>query len=285
MQAEIMMTPCGTALSAASCLAQSEDTGRGVRPCVWDRNVMQGWECRGDFAPVRVLIGGTLHDADPAPTLDDAHAFCAETMRCRYAVVARRRRDTAVVRWWAEGSGVDVIIQQDVARGPRLARLAAARNQLLEIWASTDDEVLVMADLDGPATFRPHAPLRAALRLPAWDALSFWSAHYYDLWALRCDGKRDNCWASRPHTCRWCLYPCLHARPAEGELRPVESAFNGLAFYRRTALACRYVHDGDCEHVQFHRCMRSHNLAVRLSSVAHEVNATPVRAHLDVGAC
>lgn len=65
----------------------------------------------------------------------------------------------------------------------------------------------------------------------------------------------------------------------------IESAFNGLAFYRRTALACRYVHDGDCEHVSFHRCMRERNLAVRMSPVAHEVNATAVRAHLAVGAC
>jgi hypothetical protein len=162
----------------------------------------------------------------------------------------------------------------------RTDRIARCRNAYLDELASNplyrDVSHVLVSDLDGVSRDVDAAGLASCWRpgMPAWDMCAANQRdYYYDVWALRhatwCPGD-----AWREHAA---LAPLL-GRKAADEIalfsrmvhidpsRPpieVQSAFGGLAIYRKAALlGARYVGlDGDgneiCEHVTLHAQMRA----------------------------
>ena len=162
----------------------------------------------------------------------------------------------------------------------RTARIAHCRNACLDELAANPlyaavTHVLV-SDLDGVSRDLDSAALASCWRAeaPAWDMCAANQGdYYYDIWALRhpmwCPA---DAWAEQR-----ALVPVLGTRAADeialfsrmvhiDPRRPmieVDSAFGGLALYRRDALlAARYVGlDANgaevCEHVTLHAQMRA----------------------------
>ena len=161
----------------------------------------------------------------------------------------------------------------------RTDRIAQARNAYLDALAA--DPVLagithvLVADLDGVCGDLAAPSLAACLAWPQdWSMCAANQGdYYYDVWALRhpqwCPG---DAWAERQ-----ALLPLLgetaadelalfarmvHIAPDRAPIE-VDSAFGGLALYRREALAAgRYAGlDGDgrevCEHVALHAALRA----------------------------
>ena len=162
----------------------------------------------------------------------------------------------------------------------RTARIAMARNACLDelaaspIYASASH--MIMVDLDGMCRHLTREALAScwAADAPAWDMCGANQGdHYYDIWTLRhspwCPG---DCW--REHEA---LLPLLGETAADevalfsrmvhiAPTRPwieVESAFGGLAIYRREAIGnARYVGLDEqgrevCDHVGLNLAMRA----------------------------
>ena len=162
----------------------------------------------------------------------------------------------------------------------RTARIATARNACLDelaanpIYAAASH--MVMVDLDGMCRDLTRHALAScwAADAPLWDMCGANQGdYYYDVWTIRhpqwCPG---DCW--REHEA---LVPLLgktaadevalfsrmvHIAPARPWIE-VDSAFGGLAIYRRSSIgAARYVGlDGQgrevCDHVGLHLAMRA----------------------------
>ncbi len=162
----------------------------------------------------------------------------------------------------------------------RTERIAMARNACLDelaanpIYATASH--MIMVDLDGMCRHLTREALATcwAADAPAWDVCGANQGdYYYDVWTIRhpqwCPG---DCW--REHEL---LVPLL-GRDAADEVaifsrmvhiaptRPwieVDSAFGGLAIYRRASIgAARYVGLDDqgrevCDHVGLHLSMRA----------------------------
>ena len=162
----------------------------------------------------------------------------------------------------------------------RTERIAMARNACLDevaanpIYATASH--MIMVDLDGMCRHLTREALATcwADGTPAWDVCGANQGdYYYDVWTIRhpqwCPG---DCW--REHEA---LVPLLGEAAADevaifsrmvhiAPTRPwieVDSAFGGLAIYRRAAIgAARYVGlDGlgreVCDHVGLHLAMRA----------------------------
>lgn len=166
----------------------------------------------------------------------------------------------------------------------RTYRLATLRNMLIKkaLKRFPTFEHFLQVDLDGIVrwdniTARTVLDALRPSRAGQWDGIAFASEPYYDWWALRCSGKSVSCRAD--HSCfNRRNFPCLqHAqrKGAEG-LVQVDSAFGGLAIYRRRALEdCRYTASDDCEHVSFNRCMKQKGMRFMLSGAG--ITIPPMR--------
>ena len=162
----------------------------------------------------------------------------------------------------------------------RTARIAAARNACLDelaanpIYAGASH--MIMVDLDGMCRHLSREALAScwAADAPPWDVCGANQGdYYYDVWTIRhpqwCPG---DCW--REHEA---LVPLLGKAAADevaifsrmvhiAPTRPwieVDSAFGGLAIYRRAAIgAARYVGLDEqgrevCDHVGLNLAMRA----------------------------
>lgn len=161
----------------------------------------------------------------------------------------------------------------------RTERLAFCRNRIIHELRCNPRlaliDYVVLADLDGV-----NAELSAEKVAQCWTVNEPWdvvtanqSALYFDVWALRHpDWCPDDCWELKSRLDpilgdTQSLNLSLFARQVklrpEGGLIEVESAFGGFAIYRRPAfLAGEYRGLGSdlrgvCEHVPFHRQLRS----------------------------
>lgn len=237
----------------------------------------------------RLVVAGTIRDADPTNTLLKAKKFCTAARGCEYVIGFHSDEDAKLMRSVLSKATL-TLIKDKFDSEIRTTRIAGSRNLIVEYVVENyrSFDYVLWTDLDGPTTFEPSVDLQRVFRKSrSWDVVSFSSSHYYDLWALRCPGKTENCWARSPHTCKRCLYKCLDQIPKDGLLE-VDSAFNGLSIYKMDAIlsGCRYDISGmDCEHVQYHLCLKSKGFRIRLSSENHIVNATAVIDHLEATRC
>lgn len=178
----------------------------------------------------------------------------------------------------------------------RTDRIAVCRNRYLdEITHSpryaAATHVLV-ADLDGA-----NCDLTAAALDSCWQSNLPWDVcaanqrdAYYDIWALR---QRDwcplDCWQQYRELRPWigheqALALAIHSRMIRLDVRApwieVDSAFGGLALYRREALlAARYVGvdaagEQVCEHVPFHAELRRQGFRIFINPALLNANRT-----------
>ncbi|MDC8786921.1 glycosyltransferase [Roseateles koreensis] len=163
----------------------------------------------------------------------------------------------------------------------RTARLAYARNRLLERALTEASDYICFADLDGPVgdEFPSEAGFLSNFQKSAcWDAVMPVNAGmYYDIWALRhpvlCPtdfmtlGTELDAALGRPLAVHFAAsYLQVDWRGMTGWL-PVDSAFGGMAIYKASAFSnARYtgILDGRevCEHVPLHQAMRRQGMAL-----------------------
>lgn len=170
----------------------------------------------------------------------------------------------------------------------RTQRIAFCRNKYLHELNTKpeyrDIDYVIVADLDGVNNL-----ISAEAVLSCWDTNTDWDVitanqldRYYDIWALR-------------HQF-WCPYDCWRAKkwfetistpfealkiavsqkqiriPRKAGLIEVDSAFGGLAVYKKSALRdCRYIgvdeeNEEICEHVTLHKQLKSAGYRIYINS-------------------
>jgi hypothetical protein len=190
-----------------------------------------------------------------------------------------------VLEEWAAVSECSEIIKLDglaQAYPDRIDRIAVARNFYLKRIGEEDFQdfpLVCVLDFDGPNNCIQPQDLHNAVRTDEkWDALfANQQPAYYDIYALRhplwCP---SDCWKEVSDTTRFpfrrrkqasAIQRYVRKRqfaiPASLPLIPVESAFGGLALYRKEALHNCWYGSRDrhqrtvCEHVILHQQMRA----------------------------
>ena len=160
----------------------------------------------------------------------------------------------------------------------RTERLAHCRTHYLDELRSPrhqDVDVVVIADFDGVCNVFSQEAWQSAWIRDDWAVCTAnQKGLYYDIWALRHpEWCPDDCWQRFRSLCasgiapKEALHQAVHSRmvhvPGDSDWIEVDSAFGGLAIYRRTALlAGRYTGidtagGGICEHVSLHRRIRA----------------------------
>jgi hypothetical protein len=136
-------------------------------------------------------------------------------------------------------------------------------------------DFVVVADLDGINNRLNQAAFESCWRRDDWDMCSAnQNGPYYDIWALRhkdwCPG---DCWAQdrflknagvEPRLSQWAsVYSKMITIPETADWIEVDSAFGGFAVYRKRLFE-KFYYQGItqagnevCEHVEFHRQIRS----------------------------
>ena len=182
----------------------------------------------------------------------------------------------------------------------RTERLAFARNHILEevrsnpLYANVD--FIVMADLDGINRSITREKIESCWNLnEPWDVItSIQSERYYDIWALRHpDWNPIDCFTQRSRLEKLIGKDAANTLavkakqvilPSSGMIE-VDSAFGGLAIYKRDALlAGHYIGLDDhgneaCEHVSFHSDLRKAGYRIfincALVNSAHHLDPPP----------
>ena len=229
---------------------------------------------------------------------------CAQHLRAHVSRMEAALRGFARVQWLLVESDSDDLTPEtlaDLARAHgdlrylrlgelrerlplRTQRLAFCRNAYLrELRSDTQYagvDFVMVADFDAINSMLTAGAIESCWRREDWDVCTAnQHGRYYDVWALRHpDWSPNDCWMQYRFLTRngvsdaraWSS--CVHARmiriPAEADWIEVDSAFGGLAIYRRAALdQGEYVGvDGGgmetCEHVALHAALRTRELRI-----------------------
>lgn len=169
----------------------------------------------------------------------------------------------------------------------RTERIAFCRNAYLDVlrtdarYAAVD--FVVVADFDGVNSLLTEEAITSCWRREDWDVCTANQRdRYYDIWALRhAEWSPNDCWAQYrfltaygvAHAKAWSA--CVRSRmlriSRQAHWIEVDSAFGGLAIYRRSALQQgRYVGLDAlgaecCEHVALHRELRAHGYRIYIN--------------------
>lgn len=237
--------------------------------------------------------------------LADLAKLCDAFQDCRMIVYENDSADATLGelrQFQAKDKRLQVVSEQHVTKPSREQVIAHCRNRLLAEAARRPPDLLLVADLDYSAALGPPKQVLRALRVDAWDVVSFDRPDYYDLYALRCENHDRWCKASgalfgsdwKPPEYSECdpWGPSCLAGLARFGARgprvrhklgkktadtyvPVLSAFGGLAMYRWNVIGeCKYdgeillpddtVHP-ECEHVGFHRCLKDRGARIMIA--------------------
>jgi glycosyltransferase involved in cell wall biosynthesis len=159
----------------------------------------------------------------------------------------------------------------------RVARICHCRNICLDILESDpllkNCSYVVVSDLDGVNTLLTRAAVMSCWARDDWDAcMANQAAPYYDIYALRHpEWSPNDCWhyeselrskGMNPLSARQkAIYSRMITIDPSSEWIPVDSAFGGLAIYKRELFEnVRYssiLPNGNhvCEHVALHKQM------------------------------
>jgi len=188
------------------------------------------------------------------------------------------------------------IREADKKHEHRTYRLMHGRNLLMQAVQNfvkvkgedPDNTYIAVLDLDGvnASPFSRQVFEYVMQHSNEWDAVSFNRRHFYDIWALRYDRYDFNAPYHK-------IGDASIIQQIEKEIVidiknsgraffPVNSSFNGKAIYKyKYTVGCKYIgwdageQEGsgilDCEHVAFHRCMKSkHGARVVIHSMSLE---------------
>lgn len=224
---------------------------------------------------------------------------CAMTLRDQVLRIEKAFGDAQDISWFIVESDshdhtVEVLCELEAKRSnfhyislgdlrykypKRTERIAFCRNKYLDFIASdpscADVDYIVVADLDNVNTTITAAGVQSCWKRDDWDVCcANQEGPYYDVWALRDPlWSPNDCWqqARRLETLgssRFkALFVSVYARmvriPSDSDWIEVESAFGGLAIYKKSALiAVNYEgldRNGEevCEHIFLHKMIRS----------------------------
>jgi|UPI00036A67E2 hypothetical protein len=157
----------------------------------------------------------------------------------------------------------------------RTARIAFCRNAYMDFLdaEARDDDLVVIADLDGANRDLTKSRLAAIWEREDWDACTANQQFaYFDIWALRAEGWSEVDWVqeydslvaggmSPRKALKNALYKKMIKINDKSEWISVDSAFGGLGIYRYKAIrGLRYKGELNgreiCEHVPFHLGIR-----------------------------
>lgn len=173
-------------------------------------------------------------------------------------------------------------LRQDIIL--RTERIAYCRNIYMEELATNliykDLDYVIVADFDGLNTHITEEAILSCWERDDWDVCTANQlGPYYDIWALRHkDWCANDCWEQYKFLCQFNDNPekmldiAVNSKmitiPAESDWIKVESAFGGLAIYKRNAIElARYnglTEEGKeiCEHLFFHQTLRQNNYSI-----------------------
>ncbi len=168
----------------------------------------------------------------------------------------------------------------------RTERIAYCRNKYIEAFEEDprffDADYLCVADMDGVINGLGYDGIDSCWEREDWAACcANHMPYYYDIWALRhktwCPG---DCWLTvnekidNGFGAYYAYISCVYQKMIEidraGDWIEVDSAFGGIALYRRSAIfGARYLGllDGRqiCEHVGFNKSVRGNGGAILIN--------------------
>lgn len=166
----------------------------------------------------------------------------------------------------------------------RTQRIAHCRNVYIEEIKQDPEYAecayVIVSDFDGVNTLIGEREILSCWQRQDWDVCTAnQRGPYYDIWALRHDDWCPNdCWRQRRFlrrfdgdddaTLRAAVYAKMITIPPDEDWIEVDSAFGGLAIYRRQAIIQgRYVgvtRSGEqtCEHVAFHQDLKRNDCRI-----------------------
>lgn len=182
---------------------------------------------------------------------------------------SKDRTKALLSKWSNQNSNIKIITKDfNNKKRPNIQFLADARNFYIdEIQKPEYDafNVLIVVDMDMSYGFDVRGIYHSFALWDSWDAVasngvSNSAGEMYDAFAFR---NSEFPWAhyQKPKTYWEEIIPQIQrVYPVTSALIPVDSAFGGLAIYKREKLkGCRYQSImGDCEHIEFHKCLK-HN--------------------------
>jgi hypothetical protein len=167
-------------------------------------------------------------------------------------------------------------LENDIPR--RTERMAYCRNTYLNELSDNPTyrniTHVIVSDFDGLNTHLTKDAVWSCWERTDWDVCTAnQRGPYYDIWALRHkDWCPNDCWAQYAFLKQYnrntkkTLYASVYSKmieiPTDGDWIEVDSAFGGLAIYKRDAIEmARYIglnENGEdlCEHVLFHRTLK-----------------------------
>jgi hypothetical protein len=159
----------------------------------------------------------------------------------------------------------------------RTERISHCRNKYIEQILNDETyhyiDYVVVADFDGLNTLISSTAFDSCWEQADWDMCAAnQDAPYYDIWALRHkEWSPNDCWSQYDFLNQYTanknrvqnLYNCVYARmlriPLNSEWIRVDSAFGGLAIYKKDMFVLGKYHGINeagnelCEHVHFHQ--------------------------------
>lgn len=186
----------------------------------------------------------------------------------------------------------------------RTERIAFCRNRYVDelrhnIEYSNVDYVVV-ADLDGINKLITKSAVLSCWERDDWDVCTANQAGpYYDIWALRHEKWVPNdCWEQLEFLNRYredfaknvdaSIYSKMIVIPSDSDWIDVDSAFGGLAIYRKNAFdVSSYVGLSDngnrvCEHVPFHKVLKQKGFRIAINPKMINADYTEHSAPLSV---
>ena len=250
---------------------------------------------------------------------------CANSLRFNVSIFEKAFRDARNIAWFivesdSEDRTVEVLYDLEKERSDfsyvslgnlryrypkRTERIAFCRNKYLDFIANDSFcakfDYIVVSDLDNVNLKVTASGIQSCWKRGDWDVCcANQEGPYYDIWALRHPlWSPNDCWEqagqfqalglSRFKSIFISVYARMISIPANSDWIEVDSAFGGLAIYRKSAL--RFVsysglgQDGEeiCEHVALHGMIRSDGGRILINPalinagvVEHARNATRV---------
>ncbi len=219
----------------------------------------------------KIIIAGVCQNVDKYLTgvIQNIYKITSHFSEYKIVIVENDSKDNTkqILNNWAwEDENVTLVTLDNISqyvpnKKYRTEYLAYCRNAYVqEIAKYSDYEYSVVLDMDdvmASETFNEQSVLNSLQILnnnPKIGALTAISApKYYDIWALRSPECNYDCWKK----VFWSMkneglsyelavkkYVAIHAKDYSQytDLIPVQSAFNGLAVYRNSALIeCKYI--------------------------------------------
>ena len=239
---------------------------------------------RRDKSEFKILVVGVVRNCDKKVAIDVARLQTAigNVKELHWFLVESDSQDRTLARLDQISRSVKNFSHVSLGslskeKPLRTDRIAFCRNRYIAEIETNGKyggiDYVIVADFDGLNTHISKEAIESCWDRDDWDMCAAnQQGPYYDIWALRHkDWCSNDCWAQFRFLSKFgCakeknLYASVYSKmiciPKETPWLEVDSAFGGLAIYKRELFACsKYcglteVGEEVCEHVYFHKKM------------------------------